>query len=85
MNKLTIIQGKYRLVLFKKGQDQVCMNMEGLTDEGIKIVWDSVVTSERCDSALLYGFHKVDFPIFEKQGYQSSVNDFIIMHTNFDV
>lgn len=85
MNRLTIIQGKYRLVLFKTGKEQVSMNMEGLTDEGIKIVWDSVVTPDRCDSAILYGFHKLDFPIFEKQGYQSSVNDFLIMHVSYDV
>lgn len=85
MNKLTIIQGKYRLVLFNTGKEQISMNMEGLTDEGIKVIWDSVVTPDRCDSAILYGFHKLDFPIFEKEGYQSSVNDFLIMHKNFIV
>ena len=84
MNKLTIIEGKYLLVLFQTGKDQVRMNMEGLTDEGIKVIWDSVVTPERCDSAILYGFHKLDFPIFEKEGFKSATNDFIIMCTHFN-
>jgi hypothetical protein len=61
------------------------MNMEGLTDEAIKIIWDGVAIPSKCDSALLYGFHKLDFPIFEKESHQSPTNSFIITHVNFDV
>ena len=84
MKQLKIIEGKYKLVLFQTGKEQVRMNMEGLTDDGIKIIWDNVVKPENCDSAILYGFHKLDFPIFERKDFQSATSDFIIMCTHFN-
>jgi len=85
MNKLTIIKGRFQLILFKKGGEQVKMNMEGLTDEGIKIIWDSVAIPSNCESAMLYGFHELDFPVFEKKSFQSATNTFVIMHVCYDV
>lgn len=83
MNKLTIIEGKFTLILFKKDESNVQMNFENMNDENVKMIWDNLVNASNCESAMLYGYHKLDFPIFEKEGYQSATNSFVITHTRF--